>query len=138
MKEEPQVCLVPEKNAGRSDRRGLIALTAILTTITVICILVVASDALAAETTIESDPFKPLGDVNIPTLIGRIIRGLIGISGVLALVMFIYGGIMWMTSAGNKDRVDKAQKTIIWSILGLILIFTSYALVNFVLSALGQ
>lgn len=135
--EEPVVRPAPERNR-RGGQRGLIALTAVLTAVTVICILVVAGDALAADVSINSDVFKPIGNVNIPTIIGRIIRGLIGISGVLALVMFIYGGVMWMTSAGNKDRVDKAQKTIIWSILGLIIIFSSYALVNFVLSALGQ
>ena len=135
------------RRAGTGPRRsratvagqnGLFALMTVIAIITVAGILTAAGGVSAADISIESGVFKPLGNVDIPTLIGRIIRGLIGISGVLALAMFVYGGLMWMTSAGNKERVDKAQKTVIWSILGLVIIFASYALVSFVLSALGQ
>jgi len=74
----------------------------------------------------------------IPTLLGNVINAILGIVGSLALVMFIYGGIIWMTSSGNAEQVTKGKNIIIWATIGLVVIFSAYALVNFVLTkALG-
>ena len=73
------------------------------------------------------------GASNVNSLIGQIINGILGIVGSLALVMFIYGGFVWMTAAGNNERVTKGKDILIWAALGLVIIFTSYALVKFVL-----
>ena len=74
----------------------------------------------------------------IPTLLGKIINSVLGIVGSLALVMFIYGGIIWMTSSGNAEQVTKGKNIVIWATIGLVVIFSAYALVNFVLTkALG-
>lgn len=78
---------------------------------------------------------NPLGD-NIKTpqqLIGRIINTALGLVGSLALLMFIYGGFMWMTAAGNDDRIKKGKETLTWATLGLIVIFSSYALVSYLI-----
>lgn len=58
------------------------------------------------------------------------IRLLIGVSGSIALVMFIWGGFTWITAAGNADRVKKGRQIFTWSVIGLILIFGSYAILN--------
>ena len=74
----------------------------------------------------------------IPTLLGKIINSVLGIVGSLALVMFIYGGIIWMTSSGNAEQVTKGKNIVIWATIGLVVIFSAYALVSFVLTkALG-
>lgn len=75
------------------------------------------------------------GDVpgGIPGLIGRVINGVLGIVGSLALLMFIYGGLLWMTSAGNDEKVKQGKDVLIWATLGLLIIFASYALVNFII-----
>ena len=78
------------------------------------------------------------GKTDIPTLLGNVINSVLGIIGSLALVMFIYGGIIWMTSSGNAEQVTKGKNIIIWATIGLVVIFSAYALVNFVLTkALG-
>jgi cbb3-type cytochrome oxidase subunit 3 len=120
------------------ERRGIIIFTALVVITSAACMLIGTGDVLAADTSIHSSVFKPLGGRSIPSIIGRLIRGIIAISGVIALAMFVYGGLMWMTSQGNKEKVDKAQKTVVWSVLGLVIIFASYALVSFVLAALSQ
>ena len=77
---------------------------------------------------------NPLGDItDIPTLSGRIIAGLLSVVGALALVMFVWGGILWMTSGGNTDRVQKGKQTLVWSTIGLFVIFASYSLLRLVL-----
>lgn len=82
---------------------------------------------------------NPLGtsdDAKDPRyLIGRIISTVLGIIGSIALALFIYGGLLWMTSAGNEEKVRKGKDVIIWATLGLALIFSSYAIVRFVLGA---
>ena len=75
------------------------------------------------------------GDVpgGIPGLIGRVINGVLGVVGSLALIMFVYGGLLWMTSGGNDEKVKQGKDVLIWATLGLFIIFASYALVNFII-----
>lgn len=82
---------------------------------------------------------NPLGEgnIDIPTLLGKIISYVMGIIGSLALVMFIYGGATWMLSAGNQEQVTKGKNIIIWAALGIAIIFTSYALVKFVIDTMA-
>ena len=65
-------------------------------------------------------------------LIGQVIKGVLGLVGSLALAMFVYGGFTWMLAAGNSTNVEKGKQILIWATIGLIVIFSSYALVQFV------
>jgi len=92
------------------------------------------------QTTVDSkssvslnDPLSLPKDKPIPALISRVITGALGVVGSFALLMFIYGGFMWMLSGGNEKMVEKGKSTLIWAALGLVIIFMSYALVNFVI-----
>ena len=84
---------------------------------------------------------NPLGSgddkADVPKFLGQIINYALGIIGSLALVMIIYGGATWMLSAGSQERVSKGKSIIIWAALGLIIIFTAYALVRFVITAIA-
>jgi len=75
---------------------------------------------------------------DIPEIVGRLIKYLLGMVGVLALVMFIYGGITWMTSGGNPEKIKKGRDTLVWAVAGLAFIFFSYALLKFILEALTK
>lgn len=78
---------------------------------------------------------NPLGTATVPSLIGNIINALLGIVGSLALVMFIYGGFTWMLASGNETAVEKGKKILVWATIGLVVIFASYSLLHFILSA---
>ena len=80
---------------------------------------------------------NPLGIDSPQEFIGRIIRAILGIVGSLALVMFVYGGFNIMTAAGTAEKVEKGKQILVWATIGLIVIFTSYALVKFVFTSLG-
>ncbi|MEK7083702.1 MAG: pilin [Patescibacteria group bacterium] len=69
----------------------------------------------------------------LPQLIGRGLSVAIGIIGTIALVMFVYGGGLWMFAAGNSDREKRALLTMLWTGLGIVVILSSYALAKFVL-----
>jgi len=56
------------------------------------------------------------------------IRVVLGLVGIVFLVLTIYAGIMWMTAGGNDDQLDKAKKTLTRSVIGLIIITSSYSI----------
>jgi len=58
-------------------------------------------------------------------------------AGLLSLGFLIYGGIMYITSTGDKANLEKAQKTIAAAVIGLIIVVGSFALVNILGNTLG-
>ncbi len=55
----------------------------------------------------------------------------------IALGFIVYGGFMWVTSGGDKTKVESARKTIIFSVLGLIIAFLSFFVIGLFSSVLG-
>lgn len=79
---------------------------------------------------------NPLGEeaTSIPLIIGRIINAALGISGSIAILMVVYGGVTWLTSGGSTDKITKGKNVLVWATIGLAVIFGAYSLVNFVIS----
>ena len=70
-------------------------------------------------------------------VIGNIIQALLGITGALALLMFVWGGFQWLISGGSPERVKKGKDTLIWATLGIVIIITAYTLVYAIVSGLS-
>lgn len=68
--------------------------------------------------------------VNISTVI-------LGLSGSIVLLMFFYGGLMWVIAAGNPKRIETGKQTMIRAVIGLAIIFGAYAIINFVIAGLA-
>ena len=66
-----------------------------------------------------------------------ILQIVIGIVGVLAVIMIIFGGIQYTTSAGDTGRVTKAKNTILYGIIGLVISLLAFAIVTWVLGNVG-
>ncbi len=69
-------------------------------------------------------------------VVNNVIKAVLGLSGVFALIAFIWGGITWMTSYGDPAKVTKGRTMMTWAVIGLIVIFGSFAIVNYLLDAL--
>lgn len=96
-------------------------------------VLAVLVPALAlAQTTLDN----PIGTSDLRVVVGRIIRALLGLSGTLALLMFVWGGFQWITSGGEKEKIDKGKRTLTWAAIGLFFIFISYTVVSALISAI--
>jgi hypothetical protein len=61
---------------------------------------------------------------------------LLFVVGVLSVIMIIVGGLRYVVSGGNTSAVSAAKTTVLYAIVGVVIAFLAYALVNFVLSAL--
>jgi len=67
----------------------------------------------------------------------RVSKIILGVVGSLALLMFIYGGVMFLISSGNSEKVTQAKQIIIGAVIGLVIVFTSYMIISFAAQALG-
>lgn len=74
--------------------------------------------------------------VTIATIIGRLISAILGITGSIALLMFVYGGFLWLISAGEADKVKKGKEVMKWAVLGIVVIVGAYAIVHAIVTAL--
>lgn len=71
-------------------------------------------------------------------IIKKIIDFMLFAVGLVAVIMIIYGGIQYTTSAGDSGKIASAKNTIIYSIVGLVVAILAYAIVNLVVSSIGS
>ena len=58
------------------------------------------------------------------------------IVGIIAVIMLIIGGIKYVVSGGDSKKVTDAKNTVLYAIIGLVIAFLAFAIINFVISAL--
>ena len=79
-------------------------------------------------------PAELIGDSGVFT---RITNTVLFAVGIISVVMLIIGGLRYVISGGDSKKVTDAKNTIMYAIIGLIIAILSYAIVNFVISAVG-
>lgn len=79
-----------------------------------------------------------LGGDDIRVIIARIIRVVLGLLGIIALGVVLYAGFMIMTAGGNEEKVEIGKKTLVNAVIGLIIIMSAFAIVQFVLNKLSD
>lgn len=71
-------------------------------------------------------------DEDAEDLIKQLVNVLLYIVGTLAVVMIIVSGVFYVISSGDAGRVAKAKNTLMYSIVGLVVAFLAFAIVNWV------
>ncbi len=89
-------------------------------------------------TPIEAPPNIPSGEgfsiTNLATA-GVSVAMVIGI--LLSLVYLVYGGMFWIQSRGDKTKLDKARRIILFAVIGVVVMALSLVAVNALTAALG-
>jgi len=97
-----------------------------------------AQDAI--DSACESDPSSLVCQDNknndFGSIIKIVINTLLFLVGAVSVIMVVIGGIMYTTSAGDSGAVTKAKNTIFGAVIGLVVAFLSFAIVNWVLERL--
>lgn len=75
--------------------------------------------------------------ISIPTFLGSILGGVLSMVGIAFFALVLYGGVTWMTAAGNQEKQKKAFGTIVAASIGVVIVLSSYVLVNFVFSGIA-
>lgn len=75
------------------------------------------------------------GTGDLRGIVKTILNFFLGFLGFVATIMVIYGGVLYVTSAGNDENVAKAKKILMYAVVGIIIILISFALINTILGA---
>ena len=81
----------------------------------------------------EGQPSQLFGDGGFVTTITNV---LLFVVGALSVIMLIIGGLRYVVSGGNASAVTAAKNTVLYAIVGLIVAFLAYSIINFVLGTL--
>ena len=65
--------------------------------------------------------------------IGKIIKAVLGLLGIIFLALTVYAGILWMTAAGNEEQVTKSLGILKTAVIGLLIIIAAYSITYFVM-----
>ncbi|NCC70242.1 hypothetical protein EOM09_01535, partial [bacterium] len=111
-------CITTISTAGASNKCGPSASGQI-------CVKSSATPATCIAGTM-ADTIKGVGsssglatDVSVPTMVGNVIRIILGISGTAALIIVVVGGVKWMTSGGNETKITSARKLMVSGAIGI-------------------
>ncbi|MFH1947325.1 MAG: hypothetical protein ABIJ23_04175 [Candidatus Magasanikbacteria bacterium] len=78
-----------------------------------------------------------LPGTDIRLIIARIIRAVLGLLGIMTLVIMMYAGFLIMTAGGNEEKVLQGKRTLVNATIGLVIILSSVAIVQFLLNMLS-
>lgn len=82
---------------------------------------------------------NPLGSgVTIESFIGRLVKAILGLSGSVALLMFVWGGFQYLIAGGDPKKVEKGKDTLKNAALGIVIIFFAYTLVFTLIKVLSD
>jgi len=69
-------------------------------------------------------------------IVTRVIQIALTFLGIIALFLIMYAGVLWMTSNGDEDKIDRAKQTLRSAVIGLAIILSSWAIATYVISRL--
>jgi len=71
-------------------------------------------------------------------LIKNIVNVLLFVVGAISVLVIIVGGLIYITSSGDSGRITMAKHTIMYAVVGVVISFLAYAIVNFVFDNFGK
>lgn len=74
---------------------------------------------------------------SFPALITNIIGYVLTVIGGLATIMFVWSGVLFVTSSGNPNKVDQAKKTAIYAVIGLAIALAGKGLILVIREVIG-
>jgi hypothetical protein len=82
------------------------------------------------DSTIELTANSPI------TIAVKVIQIILGLLGIIAVSLVIYGGFLWTSSGGSEDKINQAKKLLRNAVIGLIIILSSWGITYFVMAKL--
>jgi hypothetical protein len=109
----------------------------LITAFTILMFALTVMPAFAAlNVGLDYGTYTGLGTKDIREGVMNVVTALLGFLGIIAILIILWGGFKWMTAAGNEEKVGEAKKILTAGIIGLVIIFVSYALAAFVITQL--
>jgi hypothetical protein len=111
-----------------------IAKTAATLGLSALPFLTMASPALAGTINqfnlTPQGQFANLANITLPRLVQSLITLAMVLAAIVAFAFLIYGGIVWITSGGDKAKTESARNTITAALVGLLIVFGAWAIIQ--------
>lgn len=111
--------------------------------VAVACLALVGTHVFAQTASgLQSQSFQDFASASalpstpLPVIIARLIRAVLGVMGILLTCLIVYAGFLYMTAGGDGQKTDKAKNIIRSAIIGLVIVLSSFAITQFILSRL--
>ncbi|MCK4919133.1 MAG: hypothetical protein KAS01_01985 [Candidatus Pacebacteria bacterium] len=72
---------------------------------------------------------NPIQTSDFSVLVGNVLQWVLSVAGSVSLLMLVAGGIMYVTSAGDEQKIATSKKLITWTIFGLMVVLASYSII---------
>ena len=98
-----------------------------------------AEGNLTLNSGVDSAQGEGVGQVSTDpeSLVKKFVNIFLFAVGALSVIMLIWGGIRYTTSAGDSNKVQAAKNTVLYAIVGLVVAILAYAIVNMVISKIA-
>lgn len=114
------------------------ALGSLLALAVLFVFLPVFTRAQPLDTGIEFGTYTGLVETDIRIIIAKIIRAFLGVLGIVAIGFTLYGGYLYMTAAGDEDKIKTAKRILKNMTIGLAIILSAFAITQFVINMLTE
>jgi hypothetical protein len=94
-----------------------------------------ASQKVACNTLNSINPSEGCGSTGLDGVITAIVNLLSVIVGIVSVVMLVVGGLKFITSGGDANAVSSAKSTVIYALVGLLIVALAQTIVHVVLNA---
>jgi len=71
----------------------------------------------------------PLKGATFPQLLEKIIQGAAVIVESLAVIMIIFAGILYLTSGGSPERMNKAKTALVYAVAGIVIALSAQGII---------
>lgn len=85
----------------------------------------------------DSGPASNISNIKASGIVSTVINILLGGAGIIAFIYLLWGGWAWIMSGGDKDALERARKRVTTSLVGLAIVFSSYALLYLIQGFFG-
>jgi len=82
----------------------------------------------------QQDPFAGTANTQLIPAITGIVNALLALAALIAAIFVVIGGVRYITSQGDEDAAAAAKNTVLYALIGLIVIALSAVLVNFIVA----
>lgn len=82
---------------------------------------------------LDTNTLMSVSSSDLPTFIISLINWMIGFAAVLSVVMIIVSGFQYITAFGDDKKIQKATSSLIFAIVGMVLVFIAPLVIQFIL-----
>lgn len=76
-------------------------------------------------------------ETDVTSVVGTIVNTALTLVGLIFFILMVYAGYLWLASRGEDSEIEKAQKIIVASIIGLVVVMSAYAITYLVTAKFG-